>query len=74
VKNKTIPIPTSEQVNANTLHQAAENGTPEEIRALLQAGTDVNARDFFGNTALHEAAAHNENLTSSAYWYNLGHR
>ncbi len=36
-------------------------GTPAEVRALISAGADVNARDEFGATPLMEAAEFNKN-------------
>ena len=38
------------------LLEAAKRGTTEEVRRLLDAGADVNARGDDGVTALHEAA------------------
>ena len=56
-------LPTFTDINAKStlggntaLHRAAENGNPGAIRTLLRRGIDYNAKNFFGNTALHIAA------------------
>ena len=38
------------------LHAAAQSGDTEEVHRLIKAGTDMNATDAEGNTALHLAA------------------
>jgi ankyrin repeat protein len=39
------------------LHKAVMNGNIEQVKSLLQTGNvDVNAKDKYGNTALHLAA------------------
>lgn len=43
-----------------TLHDAAADGTPAEVEALLAAGADPDAPGDNGVTPLHLAAAHNE--------------
>ena len=43
--------------HATGLHDAAGQGNLNAVRALLEAGADLNARDRFGRTPLHEAAA-----------------
>lgn len=42
------------------LHWAAVNGKLEVVRALIEAGADVNARDNGGETPLHWAAANDQ--------------
>ncbi|HOL70854.1 MAG TPA: ankyrin repeat domain-containing protein, partial [Bryobacteraceae bacterium] len=37
------------------LHEAVKSGNIERVRALLDAGADVNGRDRLGGTPLHEA-------------------
>lgn len=43
--------------SADTLTDAAEQGDLEAVRTALESGTDVDARDPFGRTALMRAAA-----------------
>ena len=38
------------------LHQAAQAGDIDKVRILISEGADVNAKDEFGITPLHEAA------------------
>ena len=38
----------------------AENGTPEELKAAIENGADIHARNIIGLTALHAAALDNE--------------
>ena len=40
--------------DAMTLHELADSGDVEGVRASLEAGADVNAVDKYGNTPLHE--------------------
>ena len=40
-----------------TLHDAAISGTPADIRALIDAGHDIEVRNDDGDTPLHSAAA-----------------
>ncbi len=42
--------------NADPLHDAAEKGDLQEIMVLNKQGTDLNAKDEYGMTALHFAA------------------
>ncbi len=37
------------------LHKAANSGDLEKVKAILDSGVDVDARDSFGGTALHAA-------------------
>ena len=53
----TVHAPAQEKT---PLFDAARNGTPADIAALLNAGADPKARDRHGNTPLHSAAS-NEN-------------
>ena len=41
---------------AQPLRSAAESGDITSVRRLLEGGTDVNATDSDGRTALHRAA------------------
>ena len=41
-----------------TLHEAAEEGDADAVRALIASGTDVNTGDSNGNTPLHVAASY----------------
>ena len=53
----SIDINAKSTLGGNTaLHRAAETGNPGAIRTLLRRGIDYNAKNFFGNTALHIAA------------------
>jgi ankyrin repeat protein len=38
------------------LHRASQSGRIDEVRRLVEQGSDVNAIDSFGTTPLHEAA------------------
>ena len=38
------------------IHQAAKDGNIKAVKQHLDAGTDVNAKDKYGRTPLHEAA------------------
>jgi uncharacterized protein len=49
--NTSFPI-----VGTRALMVAASHGNRDTVRALLDAGADVNAKDFTGWTALHAAA------------------
>jgi ankyrin repeat protein len=49
--NTSFPI-----VGTRALMVAASHGNMDTVRALLDAGADVNAKDFTGWTALHAAA------------------
>ena len=63
-----------------TLHDAAANGNPAEVEALLPAGADPDAPGDNGVTPLHPAAAHNaapavvEALTGAGADPNAGSR
>lgn len=37
----------------NEVLECARYGEPEDLRALLEGGANVNHRDYGGNTALH---------------------
>lgn len=45
----------------DALHKAANGGDLKKVKAILDSGVDVDARDSFGGTALH-AAMFQENL------------
>jgi hypothetical protein len=55
-------IPVLQGANGS-LHQAAKAGDIAHVRSLLEAGTDVNATDADGRTALMVAAARNDQAT-----------
>ena len=57
----TIQIISHERKMKNTpLHKAAKsNKNPNKIRALINKGADVNARNSYGNTPLHNATIYN---------------
>ena len=44
------------------LHEAALGQNAKIIKELIKAGAKVNAKDRWGNTPLHEAAAYNKNI------------
>ena len=46
-----------DQWEMTPLHQAAEGGRPEAIKALVKAGASLDARDKFGMAPLHLAAS-----------------
>jgi len=43
-------------LNISLLHRAAFFGRIQEVKDLLQAGADINARDTYGWIPLHDAA------------------
>ena len=44
------------------IHQATLDGKMEKVQRMVERGTDVNARDDYGRTALHIASAENHNI------------
>lgn len=42
------------------MHRAAENGKVNAVKAILEAGADINAKDEYGKTPLHHAATKNK--------------
>ena len=49
------------------LLEAAQRGTVNDVRYFLDRGTNVNAKDGIGETALHEAALRNSNVEVLKY-------
>lgn len=62
----TIALPTGDDrlLLDQALYVAARNGHTETVKYLHERGADVNARGFFGGTALHWAAGHGHLATT----------
>ncbi len=52
-----VPIPAYSQDLDSQLLEAAEDGETEKVKALLESGADVNAKDLIGLTPLMLAAS-----------------
>jgi ankyrin repeat protein len=52
----TVPATTTNEMGYTGLHEAAANGHVEVLRLLLRKGADINVKDKYGFSALHEAA------------------
>jgi len=51
----SAPTESSVAYAKDEIHKAANSGDLEKVKAILDSGVDVDARDSFGGTALHAA-------------------
>ena len=46
-------------INNNSLFDACKENSIDQVKLLLEKGTDVNIKDDYGHTVLHIASYHN---------------
>jgi ankyrin repeat protein len=74
----TPPVIVQQKLSVSTaqspadIFDAAANGTVQDVRHIIELGTDVRAKNEFGETALHQAAFKNSNVEVLKYLISQG--